>query len=127
MMRVSDYLTWLAEAVLEAVLEIAWRNLTGKHGVPCKRPGVPCDPDFIIVGYGKVGGIELSYGSDLDLVFLHDADNNLETDGEKPITNSVFFNRLGQRIIHILNTFTPPGFCMKWICACAPPVTPVCW
>ncbi|MDY6890500.1 MAG: bifunctional [glutamate--ammonia ligase]-adenylyl-L-tyrosine phosphorylase/[glutamate--ammonia-ligase] adenylyltransferase [Pseudomonadota bacterium] len=109
LMRVSDYLTWLAEAVLEAVLEIAWRNLTGKHGVPCKRPGVPCDPDFIIVGYGKVGGIELSYGSDLDLVFLHDADNNLETDGEKPITNSVFFNRLGQRIIHILNTFTPSG------------------
>jgi glutamate-ammonia-ligase adenylyltransferase len=109
LMKVSDYLTWLAEAVLEAVLEIAWRNLTEKHGTPQKSPGVPCDPDFIIVGYGKVGGIELSYGSDLDLVFLHDADPNLETDGDRPIANSVFFNRLGQRIIHILNTFTPSG------------------
>jgi glutamate-ammonia-ligase adenylyltransferase len=109
LMRVSDYLTWLAEAVLEAVLEIAWRNLTDKHGVPQKSPGVACDPDFIIIGYGKVGGIELSYGSDLDLVFLHDADANLETDGDRPIANSVFFNRLGQRIIHILNTFTPSG------------------
>jgi len=109
LMKVSDYLTWLAEAVLEAVLEIAWRNLTEKHGVPQKAPGVPCDPDFIIVGYGKVGGIELSYGSDLDLVFLHDAAANLETDGERPIANTVFFNRLGQRIIHILNTFTPSG------------------
>ncbi len=109
LMRVSDYLTWLAEAVLEAVLEIAWRNLTEKHGTPQKSPGVPCDPDFIIVGYGKVGGIELSYGSDLDLVFLHDAEANLETDGGRPIANSVFFNRLGQRIIHILNTFTPSG------------------
>jgi glutamate-ammonia-ligase adenylyltransferase len=109
LMRVSDYLTWLAEAVLEAVLDIAWRNLTEKHGVPQKSPGVPCDPDFIIIGYGKVGGIELSYGSDLDLVFLHDAAGNLETDGGKPIANSVFFNRLGQRIIHILNTFTPSG------------------
>jgi glutamate-ammonia-ligase adenylyltransferase len=109
LMKVSDYLTWLAEAVLESVLEIAWRNLTEKHGTPQKSPGVPCDPDFIIVGYGKVGGIELSYGSDLDLVFLHDADANLETDGERPVANSVFFNRLGQRIIHILNTFTPSG------------------
>ncbi|MBV0933256.1 bifunctional [glutamate--ammonia ligase]-adenylyl-L-tyrosine phosphorylase/[glutamate--ammonia-ligase] adenylyltransferase [Marinobacterium weihaiense] len=109
LMRVSDYLTWLAETVLEAVLEIAWRDLTEKHGTPQKTPGVPCDPDFIIVGYGKVGGIELSYGSDLDLVFLHDADANLETDGGRPIANAVFFNRLGQRIIHILNTFTPSG------------------
>ncbi len=109
LMKVSDYLTWLAEAVLEAVLEIAWRNLTEKHGTPQKSPGVPCDPDFIILGYGKVGGIELSYGSDLDLVFLHDAAANLETDGGRPIANSVFFNRLGQRIIHILNTFTPSG------------------
>ncbi len=109
LMKVSDYLTWLAEAVLEVVLDIAWRNLTEKHGVPQKAPGVPCDPDFIILGYGKVGGIELSYGSDLDLVFLHDAASNLETDGEKSIGNSVFFNRLGQRIIHILNTFTPSG------------------
>lgn len=109
LMRVSDYLTWLAETVLEAVLDIAWRNLTEKHGQPQKSPGVPCDPDFIIIGYGKVGGIELSYGSDLDLVFLHDAAANLETDGDRPIANSVFFNRLGQRIIHILNTFTPSG------------------
>jgi len=109
LMRVSDYLTWLAETVLEAVLEIAWRNLVEKHGVPQKSPGVPCDPDFIIIGYGKAGGIELSYGSDLDLVFLHDADAHLETDGDRPIANSVFFNRLGQRIIHILNTFTPSG------------------
>ena len=109
LMKVSDYLTWLAEAVLEAVLDIAWRNLTEKHGTPQKSPGVPCDPDFIIIGYGKVGGIELSYGSDLDLVFLHDAASHLETNGGRPIANSVFFNRLGQRIIHILNTFTPSG------------------
>ncbi|MBA4503631.1 bifunctional [glutamate--ammonia ligase]-adenylyl-L-tyrosine phosphorylase/[glutamate--ammonia-ligase] adenylyltransferase [Marinobacterium marinum] len=109
LMKVSDYLTWLAEAVLESVLDIAWRNLVDKHGTPQKTPGVPCDPDFIIVGYGKVGGVELSYGSDLDLVFLHDAAAELETDGGRPIANSVFFNRLGQRIIHILNTFTPSG------------------
>ena len=109
LMKVSDCLTWLAEAILEAVLEIAWRQLTEKHGVPQKTPGVPCDPDFIIVGYGKMGGIELSYGSDLDLVFIHAAEAGLYTEGKKPIANSVFFTRLGQKIIHILNTFTSGG------------------
>jgi len=109
LMKVSDYLTWLAEVILEVVLEIAWRQLSEKHGVPLKAPGVPCDPDFIIVGYGKMGGIELSYGSDLDLVFVHDADASLYTQGNKPIANSVFFTRLGQKIIHILNTFTTGG------------------
>ncbi len=109
LMKVSDYLTWLAEAILEVVLDMAWRLMTEKHGVPFKTAGVPCDPDFIVVGYGKMGGIELSYGSDLDLVFVHDAELNLFTPGDKSIANSVFFTRLGQRIIHILNTFTAGG------------------
>lgn len=109
LMKVSDYLTWTAEVILEAVLDIAWRLMTEKHGAPQQSPGVPCNPDFIVIGYGKMGGIELSYGSDLDLVFIHDAPSNQSTDGDKQITNSVFFTRLGQKIIHILNTFTTSG------------------
>ncbi len=108
-MKVSDYLTWLAETLLQTVLDVAWKQLVEKHGVPEKSPGVPCNPDFIVVGYGKVGGIELSYSSDLDLVFVHDADSNLYTDGERSIDNSTFFARLGQRIIHLLTTRTPTG------------------
>lgn len=102
LMKVSDYLTWTAETVLDAVLEIAWRTMTEKHGSPDNS-------DFIVLGYGKVGGIELSYGSDLDLVFIHNASPNGFTDGDKQIANQVFFTRLGQKIIHILNTFTPSG------------------
>ncbi|MEH6469981.1 MAG: bifunctional [glutamate--ammonia ligase]-adenylyl-L-tyrosine phosphorylase/[glutamate--ammonia-ligase] adenylyltransferase [Halopseudomonas sp.] len=109
LMKVSDYLTFIAEVVLEGALDIAWHTMTEKHGTPQKEPGVPCDKDFIVVGYGKVGGIELSYGSDLDLVFIHDGAANLATDGAKPVDNQVFFTRLGQRIIHILNTSTPSG------------------
>jgi len=109
LMKVSDYLTWTAEAILEEVLQIAWNNLTEKYGVPQRADGSSCERDFIILGYGKMGGIELSYGSDLDLVFIHDADPNLFTDGDKQIANGVFYTRLGQRIIHILNTFTPSG------------------
>src|SRR5690606_21655426 len=74
LMKVSDYLTWIAETILEQVLEMAWHDLTSRHGTPQKSKGVLCDKDFIVVGYGKLGGIELGHGSDLDLVFIHDAD-----------------------------------------------------
>lgn len=108
-MKVSDYLTWLAEVLLQAVLELAWRQMVEKHGTPSREDGELCSPDFIIVGYGKVGGIELSYQSDLDLVFIHDAAGAGSTDGEKSIENGVFFTRLGQRIIHILTTKMASG------------------
>ncbi len=109
LMKVSDYLTWLAEAVLEEVLWLAWRNLTARHGRPVRADGQPCDPDFIVVGYGKLGGLELGYGSDLDLVFIHDASPDGETDGERPIDNASFFARLGQKIIALLTTATSAG------------------
>jgi glutamate-ammonia-ligase adenylyltransferase len=109
LMKVSDYLTWLAEAMLEEVLWLAWRNLTTKHGTPRRADGTLCDPDFIIVGYGKLGGIELGYGSDLDLVFIHDGAADGETNGIKPLDNDSFFARLGQKIIAFLTTATAAG------------------
>ena len=109
LMKVSDYLTWLAEAILEQVLALAWRQTVAKYGAPQRADGSLCDPGFIIVGYGKVGGIELGHGSDLDLVFIHDGDPNAETDGAKPIDSAQFFTRLGQRIIHLLTAQTNSG------------------
>lgn len=109
LMKVSDYLTWLAEAILEQVLALAWRHTVARYGTPRRADGEYCDPDFIIVGYGKVGGIELGHGSDLDLVFIHDGDPHAETDGPKPIDGTQFFTRLGQRIIHLLTTQTTSG------------------
>ena len=109
LMKVSDYLTWLAEAILEQVLALAWRQTVAKYGTPQRSDGSVCDPGFIIVGYGKVGGIELGHGSDLDLVFIHDGDPNAETDGAKPIDSAQFFTRLGQRIIHLLTAQTNSG------------------
>ena len=108
-MKVSDYLTWLVEAILEQVLALAWRQTVAKYGSPQRSDGTLCDPGFIIVGYGKVGGIELGHGSDLDLVFIHDGDPQAETDGAKPIDGAQFFTRLGQRIIHLLTTQTNSG------------------
>jgi [glutamine synthetase] adenylyltransferase / [glutamine synthetase]-adenylyl-L-tyrosine phosphorylase len=109
LMKVSDYLTWLAEAIIAQVLALAWRQTQSKYGTPKRADGSLCDPDFIIVGYGKVGGIELGHGSDLDLVFIHDGDPQAETDGAKPIDGAQFFTRLGQRIIHLLTTQTNSG------------------
>ncbi|GAB1258487.1 bifunctional [glutamate--ammonia ligase]-adenylyl-L-tyrosine phosphorylase/[glutamate--ammonia-ligase] adenylyltransferase [Aurantivibrio plasticivorans] len=117
LMKVSDYLSNLAEVVLRHVLELAWQQMVSRYGQPSKavselsRPGSQeVDPkDFVILAYGKLGGIELGHGSDLDLVFVHDADPMLTTDGPKEIDNATFFTRLGQKIIHILNTRTISG------------------
>lgn len=108
LMKVSDYLTAIAEVVLEAVLQMSWRSLAARYGQPKPREGA-AQAAFLIVGYGKLGGIELGYGSDLDLVFLYDAAPQGVTDGAKSIDNVVFFTRLGQRIIHLLTATTPSG------------------
>lgn len=109
LMKISDALTWVAEAVLEQVLLICWRQLVSVHGRPCRADGTPCEPGFIVVGYGKLGGIELGYGSDLDLVFVHDGDPERETDGGKPMDVTSFYARLGQKMIHMLTTAMSTG------------------
>lgn len=111
LMKVSDHLTWIAEVILKQVLSIAWNDLVNKHGAPqCEINNTVTEPGFAIIAYGKLGGIELGYGSDLDLVFLHcAASESGMTEGDKPVANPVFFARLGQRIIHIINTLTPSG------------------
>jgi len=110
LMRVSDHLSYIAETVLSEVFELSWRHLVEKHGKPsCRLEGGICDRGFAIVAYGKLGGIELGYGSDLDLVFLHAGTPGKTQGGHRPIDNGQFFARLGQRIIHILNTHTAAG------------------
>lgn len=103
LMVVSDYLTYIAESILAQVVTWAWRMLADKHGLP---PG--CDDqttNFAIVGFGKLGGFELGYGSDLDMVFICDyADGLALTNGDKAIPCSQFYGRLGQKVRHILDT-----------------------
>lgn len=109
LMQVSDYLTWLAEVILDQALQLSWRSLTEKHGFPDGQDDMAYR--FIVVAYGKMGGIELGHGSDLDIVFVHDASTTGETDGaeDKRIDNQTFYARLGKKIIHFLNTNTFSG------------------
>jgi len=111
LMLVSDHLTAIAETSLRTVLALAWRDMSARYGEPCmgddgdRRPA-----PFAIAAYGKLGGLELGYGSDLDIVFLHGSCGaRQQTDGAKCVDNAVFFARLGQRIIHYLTTATAEG------------------
>ncbi len=108
LMVVSDYLTEIAETVIARVLQLAWQVVARRHGSP---PGLEeGETGLAVVGYGKLGGIELGYGSDLDMVFLHGIDDRFAvTNGEKPIAVDVFYARIAQRMIHLFTTRTPAG------------------
>ncbi len=109
LMNVSDYLTAIAETILQQTLQLALKRLTKKHGMP-QQHNASGDIGFAIIGYGKLGGIELGYGSDLDLVFLYDDPHGeQQTTGSTPISHAQFFTRLGQSIIHMLSTLTASG------------------
>ena len=109
LMKVSDYLTFLAEVILNHALVVAWHAMTTRYGLPTNEQGEPCGLAFIIIGYGKLAGLELGHNSDLDVVFVHGADPQGETRGATPIDNNTFYMRLAQRIIHILETRTHSG------------------
>jgi len=112
LMRVSDYLTEIAEIIVEQAMRLAWTQMTAQFGTPHCR-----DADggrrvvrLCAVGYGKLGGLELGYASDLDLVFLHDSTSSeAETDAAKPVDNQVFFIRFAQRAIHLLTVHSAAG------------------
>lgn len=108
LMKVSDYLSEIAETTVARVLRVAFEHLEGRHGPP--KDLAAGETGLLILGYGKLGGLELGYGSDLDLVFLHGSDQGwFETLGPKSISHEQFYNRLGQRIVHIMTTRTPAG------------------
>ena len=112
LMKVSDSLTFIAEVVLEKALQRVFGELVKKHGYPVNAQGEPVSEahnGFAIIGYGKLGGLEMSYSSDLDLVFIHDIDEEAMTLGEKPISGMKFAARLAQKLMNYLTTQTRDG------------------
>jgi [glutamine synthetase] adenylyltransferase / [glutamine synthetase]-adenylyl-L-tyrosine phosphorylase len=112
LMRVSDRLTDIAELIIQCCMDLAWQQMTQMYGTPyCGEEPNHLRPVVVAVaGYGKLGGLELGYASDLDLVFLHDSSGSIQlTDGERPLDNGIFFLRLGQRIVHLLTMHSAAG------------------
>src|SRR5450631_3454068 len=98
-----------ADLALALAHEFALRALTARYGQPRSVAQVP--QQLIIVAMGKLGGGELNFSSDIDLVLLYpDAG---ETDGVRPISNEEFFTRLGQALIRVLEQQTEDGFVFR--------------
>ncbi len=112
LMKVSDALTDIAEVSVAATLNLAYQITAKKHGYPLDADGQRCSLDhiaFAVAGYGKLGGIELGYGSDLDLVFIHFMDEQADTDGLKPISGFEFAMRVAQKFMSLMTTQTLDG------------------
>ena len=112
LMKVSDALTDIAEVSVKATLHLAYQMIAKKNGYPLDANGQRCSLDhmaFAVVGYGKVGGIELGYGSDLDLVFIHYMDEQADTDGAKAISGFEFAMRVAQKFMSLMTTQTLDG------------------
>jgi glutamate-ammonia-ligase adenylyltransferase len=95
-------LAWLADGVVARVLRVAQQEVHGAHG------GV-ADAQFAVIGYGSLGGEELGFGSDLDLVFLYDAPAEAQSDGARPLDASRWFARLAQKVVALLGAVTAAG------------------
>ncbi len=109
--EVSEQLTSIAEVLVNKVMQLALEWMLGKYGNPvCVINGETYYPGMAVVAYGKMGGRELSYSSDLDLVFVHDSQGeHQQTNGERSLDNASFFARMAQRVIHLLGLQTANG------------------
>lgn len=117
--EVSTQLSALADASLELASLIALEKMKEKYGIPiADRGNKDIEAKMVVVGMGKLGGEEMAYSSDLDIIFIYNA--NGETSGEyreeknlKIISNQDFFARVGQQIISILTIPTREGYLFK--------------
>jgi [glutamine synthetase] adenylyltransferase / [glutamine synthetase]-adenylyl-L-tyrosine phosphorylase len=102
---VAGQISSLADAILEAAVRFARTALEQKRGLPRRADGQPSR--FVALAMGKLGGNELNYSSDIDLIFLYEADG--ETDGQRPQANVEFFDRLARDVVKLLTEPTDLG------------------
>ena len=98
-------LSHLADACVEVACRLARRQAEARHGSPGGRDGRAAR--FVVLALGKLGGEELNYSSDIDLIFLYDVEG--QTDGPKPVSNAEFFARLGGEMVRFLSDHTGLG------------------
>jgi len=103
--ELSDF----ADAAIRAAAAHARATLITRYGEPRSVSGE--SQPLVVVGMGKLGGGELNFSSDVDLVLLFPEHG--ETDGERRISNEEFFTRLGQSLVRLLETPTADGFVLR--------------
>ena len=102
-------MTTLAETALADAVALHHNALAAVHGFPRDEHGV--EQQLVVIGMGKLGGGELNVSSDVDLVFAYPDEG--ESDGERPLSNQEFFDRLGRRVIGALDDATADGFVFR--------------
>ncbi len=105
LLTVTGQISYLADAIVEAAFRAAWGKLVAQRGEPRCADGRPAR--FVILGMGKLGGVELNYSSDIDLIFFYEDEGN--TSGPRPISNRDFFERLARQIVRLLTESTESG------------------
>ncbi|MBN2678950.1 MAG: bifunctional [glutamate--ammonia ligase]-adenylyl-L-tyrosine phosphorylase/[glutamate--ammonia-ligase] adenylyltransferase [Acidithiobacillaceae bacterium] len=100
-------LSTLAQLSLQTALGWAQEEMERRHGCICAGDGQPAA--FAVIALGKLGGQEMGFASDLDLIYIYDAPPDAESDGPAPLLASTWFARLAQRLIHLLSTLTRAG------------------
>jgi glutamate-ammonia-ligase adenylyltransferase len=102
---VTRQISYLADAIVEAALDFAKRHLQELYGQPLRAGGERCR--FVVLGLGKLGGVELNYSSDIDLIFLFEQDG--QTDARRTVSNQEYFERLSKEVIRLLTESTELG------------------
>ncbi len=108
--EVTGCMTALAELAVQRAQDCAMQSLHQQYGMPIGgESGLP--QQLLIIGMGKLGGGELNVSSDIDLVFIYPEEG--QTNGTRSIDNSDFFNRLGRKIITLINEATADGYVFR--------------
>ncbi len=102
-------LSHLADACVEAAVRLARRSVEARHGVPSGSEGRPAR--FVVLALGKLGGEELNYSSDIDLIFLYDVEG--QTQGLRTVSNAEFFARVGGEVVRFLSDHTSLGLAYR--------------
>jgi [glutamine synthetase] adenylyltransferase / [glutamine synthetase]-adenylyl-L-tyrosine phosphorylase len=106
---VTAELSALADAIVETAYDRIHRDLVSRYGHPRSAAGEPAQ--FAVIALGKLGGEELNYSSDIDLMFLYSS--NGVTDGAASLTNKEFFKRAANELTALMSAYTPEGMCYR--------------
>jgi glutamate-ammonia-ligase adenylyltransferase len=106
---VTRQISFLADAICEAALQYARRSVSEKRGTPRGADGKAAQ--LVVLGLGKLGGIELNYSSDIDLMLLYQPDG--QTDGPRTIGNAEYFERVARQFVRLLTENTDLGTCYR--------------
>jgi glutamate-ammonia-ligase adenylyltransferase len=109
----TEELSNLADAILHTSYKRIRADLAARHGTPryIDEHGEASECGMSVIALGKLGGRELNYSSDIDLMFVYAA--NGETDGEHPISNKEFYKKVANQYTELLSTYTAEGLCYR--------------